>query len=143
MGLHRMSFLMSFYFESMAHRPCSHRGTQAAHFLARDASRCPHLDLICCHQLPVDHPWFRPVVAEPWAGDGCPCGARGSSSCKDMYSTCCKEIGVWDGALIYGAQRSRARDGAPDTAQATSPSVPRRKPTVTASALTGQPRYLR
>jgi len=56
--------LWSFDSEVMACGACNKFGPRQAHPTASDASRCPHLVFRCCRRLQVDHPWFRPVVAD-------------------------------------------------------------------------------
>ena len=87
-GLHHLTVLMLLVSKVIAPGSCTSRGPQQAHPLTQHASGGPHLDFLCCHRLPVEHPCFRLVVAEILSEDGCRCRARRASAYHDFCSVC-------------------------------------------------------
>ena len=75
-----------FGYQGMAHAPGIYCCKQEPPLPARRAWRCPHLDFVCCHPLPGQHPLFRRPGEEMSTEGRCLCGALGVSSCREVCS---------------------------------------------------------
>jgi len=75
-------------YQGMAHDPCVYFCKQEPPLPARRAWRCPHLEFVCCHRLPGQHPWFRRPGEEMSTEGRCLCSSLGVSSCREVCSAC-------------------------------------------------------